>query len=294
MSKEYQYDVALSFAGEDRHYVEEVAKFLKAKSIRVFYDQFEEASLWGKDLVAYFDDIYQNKASYCVIFISKHYAPKAWPKMERRSAFARVLSDEGYILPVKFDNTEILGLPPTVHYINLTQKSPAQLGELIVQKLKKVPISEAVPSGNSSFRRPKVAKAFDPYKESQSWVDYLISELEKRTKDSEISFTHFLRDSKQCLRFVINGKPIYSINVQLGGFHRDHGLTFSYARGEMQMTSGYNASAEFQWDKERDCIVLKLNDFGAFSGGRAEQNFTQKEFLEYIWGKICDASEEKY
>jgi hypothetical protein len=294
MSKEYDYDIALSFAGEDRLYVEKVAEFLKTKNIRVFYDQFEEARVWGRDLVAYFDDIYQNRASYCVIFISEHYAPKAWPKMERKSAFARALSDDGYILPVKFDNTEIPGLPPTVHYINLTQKTPAQLGELIVQKLKKLPISQAIASGNSSFRRPKVAKAFDPYKESQNWIDYLISELEKRTKDSEISFTNFFRDSKQCLRFVISGKPIYSINVQLGGFHCDHGLTFSYARGEMQMTSGYNASAEFEWDKERECIVLKLNDFSAFSGGRAEQNFTQKEFLEYIWGKICDASEGKY
>ena len=294
MSKEYEYDVALSFAGEDRSYVEEVAEFLKTKSIRVFYDQFEEASLWGKDLVAYFDDIYQNKASYCVIFISKHYAPKAWPKMERRSAFARALSDEGYILPAKFDSTEIPGLPSTVHYVDLAERTPAELGDLIIQKLKKTPISTTTTSSNPPFRRPKVAKSFDPYKESQIWIDYLISEIEKRSKDSEISFTHFSRDGKQCLRFVVNGKPIYSINVQLGGFHRDHGLTFSYARGEMQMTSGYNASAEFEWDKERECIVLKLNDFSAFSGGRAEQNFTQKEFLEYIWGKICDASEEKY
>lgn len=36
MDETYKYDVALSFAGEDRKYVEEVALFLKKKNIAVF------------------------------------------------------------------------------------------------------------------------------------------------------------------------------------------------------------------------------------------------------------------
>ncbi len=35
------YQVALSFAGEQRWYVEEVAKGLKACGVSVFYDRFE-------------------------------------------------------------------------------------------------------------------------------------------------------------------------------------------------------------------------------------------------------------
>lgn len=46
----YIYDVALSFAGEDREYVEEVAIVLKRFGVRVFYDKFEETELWGKNL----------------------------------------------------------------------------------------------------------------------------------------------------------------------------------------------------------------------------------------------------
>jgi hypothetical protein len=45
-----RYDVALSFAGEDRAYVEAVADGLRQSGVRVFYDAYEEASLWGKDL----------------------------------------------------------------------------------------------------------------------------------------------------------------------------------------------------------------------------------------------------
>lgn len=279
----YQFDIALSFAGEDRPYVEKVAEFLKTKNIQVFYDLFEEANLWGKDLAVHFDDIYRNKASYCVIFISKYYVPKVWPKMERRSAFARALSDEGYILPVRFDDTEIPGLPPTIHCIDLRQKTPTELIELIIQKLKKIPISATTANTNSPFRHPKVSKSFDPYKESQAWIDYLIDELEKRCKDSDISFTHFSRDSKQCLRFVVSGKPIYSIDIQLGGFHRDHGLSFSYARGEMQMISGYNAWGDFEWDKEKERVILKFNDFNALSFNNPKQNFTQQDAIRQVW-----------
>lgn len=46
----YEFDVVLSFAGEDRQYVKEVAKHLQDKEIRVFYDKYEVVSLWGKDL----------------------------------------------------------------------------------------------------------------------------------------------------------------------------------------------------------------------------------------------------
>jgi hypothetical protein len=44
------YEVVLSFAGEEREYVEEVAQILAASGVLVFYDKFERATLWGKDL----------------------------------------------------------------------------------------------------------------------------------------------------------------------------------------------------------------------------------------------------
>jgi hypothetical protein len=71
------YDVALSFAGEDRAYVDEVAKGLKAANVEVFYDDFEKAKLWGKNLIEHLADIYQHKSRYVVMFISQHYVSKA-------------------------------------------------------------------------------------------------------------------------------------------------------------------------------------------------------------------------
>lgn len=131
-----KYDVVLSFAGEDRAYVEQVATWLEARGVVVFYDKFEEANLWGKDLAEYFDSIYRKQGRYCVMFASRHYGEKLWTRHERRSALAKALEARGeYVLPARFDDTEIPGLRPTIAYQDLRIMDPETLGELVLQKL---------------------------------------------------------------------------------------------------------------------------------------------------------------
>jgi len=130
------YEVVLSFAGEDREYVEAVADYLKNNNVKVFYDKYEEVTLWGKDLSEHLDKVYRGSARYCVMFISKNYANKVWTSHERRSALAKAIEEkEEYILPVRFDDTEIPGIRPTAGYVDLSKKTPEQLGKMILQKL---------------------------------------------------------------------------------------------------------------------------------------------------------------
>jgi hypothetical protein len=82
------YDVGLSFAGEDRDYVEAVAAQLVSLGVKVFYDRYETASLWGKDLYQHLSNVYK-QASYSVIFISCNYATRLWTKHELKSAQAK-------------------------------------------------------------------------------------------------------------------------------------------------------------------------------------------------------------
>ena len=117
--RDFEYDVCLSFAGEQREYVEQVAAKLKSRGVRVFFDDYAKAALWGKDLYSHLNDIYQHFCRYCILFASKEYADKVWTSHERRSAQARALKDkQEYILPARFDDTPIPGLPDTVHYID--------------------------------------------------------------------------------------------------------------------------------------------------------------------------------
>jgi len=130
------YDVALSFAGEDRVYVDQVAQLLREKGVSVFYDLFEEADLWGQDLYSHLTEVYQNRATYTVMFISSAYGEKLWTNHERNAAQARAFqSSQEYILPARFDDTDIPGVLPTTGYVSLEGKSPEELVSLITKKL---------------------------------------------------------------------------------------------------------------------------------------------------------------
>lgn len=44
----FEFDIALSFAGENRVYVADVAERLRSQGIHVFYDQYEQATLGAR------------------------------------------------------------------------------------------------------------------------------------------------------------------------------------------------------------------------------------------------------
>lgn len=131
------YDVAFSFAGEQRPYVEKVYDILTSRGIRVFYDGGQVASLWGKDLYQYLTDIYSGRARYCVVFLSQDYARKLWTRHELKAAQARAFKEsEEYLLPARFDDTSIPGLLPTVAYVDLNHLSPEEFADLVIEKLR--------------------------------------------------------------------------------------------------------------------------------------------------------------
>jgi hypothetical protein len=138
--QQYEFDVALSYASEDRSYVHEVAKHLQANGVRVFYDEFFTAELWGQDLYVYLDTVYGQRSRFTVIFISRSYVAKPWPSHERQSAQARALNELGpYLLPVRFDDSLLPGLRPTVSYIDASRVTPEQLARLVIDKLADTP-----------------------------------------------------------------------------------------------------------------------------------------------------------
>ena len=131
-----EFDVALSFAGEDRRQAKELADLLKSGGYESFYDEYKRAYLWGQDLYVRLSSVYKDKAHYCVVFLSQHYANKLWTKHELKSAQARAFEENReYILPVRLDDTEIEGLLPTVGYLDLREVSIEEVYQALVQKL---------------------------------------------------------------------------------------------------------------------------------------------------------------
>lgn len=140
------FDVALSFAGENRDYVRRVADELSAAGVEVFYDEYSKVELWGKNLYQHLSSVYRHQARYCVLFISKEYASKVWPRHELASAQARAFEENReYILPARFDDTELPGILPITGYIDLRTVTPDELARLVIEKLKlEAPSSPAI------------------------------------------------------------------------------------------------------------------------------------------------------
>ena len=131
-----EYDVTLSFAGEDRKHAKELADLLKTNGYSCFYDENELANLWGKNLYDYLSSVYKDRARYCVMFLSKHYERKLWTNHERQNAQARAFKENReYILPVRLDDTEIPGIPPTIGYLDLREISIEKVYEALDKKL---------------------------------------------------------------------------------------------------------------------------------------------------------------
>lgn len=130
----YEYDVALSFAGEDRKFVEDCAKILRSLNINVFYDNYEKEVLLGKNLYSYLADVYQSRARFAVVFVSEAYKKKRWTNHELEYITARKFTqDEEYLLPVKLDETELNEIPLTTGY--LQGNSPVEVAITIAKKI---------------------------------------------------------------------------------------------------------------------------------------------------------------
>lgn len=135
--KSDKFDLAISFAGEDRMIAELIAESLIKSGYNVFYDNHFKSKLWGKDLYVYLQDIYKNKAKYCLMIISKNYANKLWTNHERQAAQAKAFEqNKEYILPLRIDETEIPGLNNTIGYLHYDdQTSINEIVEILKEKL---------------------------------------------------------------------------------------------------------------------------------------------------------------
>jgi hypothetical protein len=242
-SDAFEFDVALSFAGEDRSFVEKVAKVLRDANIRVFYDEYFTTEMWGEDLYVYLDAVYQTRSKFVAIFVSHAYAAKPWTNHERQSAQARALKERSaYILPIRLDNADIPGLRPTIAHLDAQGMSGEQVAAMIMQKLGQSaeglviprPPIRAVPRTAEQLRELTATRPV-------GWEQLLfgaimlkgIEERERDFRDNEIGYapssglyvsdadevTSFLqRKSQEGLLILSNGRRLFTPQVKERAF----------------------------------------------------------------------------
>ena len=132
---------------------ERVAQALQARGVRCFYDADEQIDLWGKYLAEELPRIYSEESAAVVVFISADYAGRDWTRLERRAAFSRAVTEAGvYVLPARFDDSELPGLLPDVVSVDLRGRTPQQFAEMIAGKLAALGIGASASSASSRAR----------------------------------------------------------------------------------------------------------------------------------------------
>jgi hypothetical protein len=107
-----RFAIALSFPGEHRRLVRNVAKRLaeEFKQERVFFDEWDQSELHGTDAELKLRQIYRDDSELVVPFFSEHYKG-TWCQIEWR-AIRAVLADrskDNAVVPVRIDGTRIEG-----------------------------------------------------------------------------------------------------------------------------------------------------------------------------------------
>lgn len=112
---EFQYDFALSFAGEDRPFAELLMKALEGLDCTVFYDENEQARILAEDVEAFLAPIYASESAYVIVVLGPTYGERRWTRFESEQFKARF--GQGRVIPIwstkapptAFDTTANIG-----------------------------------------------------------------------------------------------------------------------------------------------------------------------------------------
>jgi hypothetical protein len=133
-----RFRIAFSFAGDKRPFVGEVARILADRfgEDRILYDKYHQAEFAHSDLAFRLPALYHDEADLVVAVLCRDYENKEWPGLEWRGIFGLIKQrrvDE--VMLCRFDQVEGEGLAGLAGYVDLEDKTPADLARLILERL---------------------------------------------------------------------------------------------------------------------------------------------------------------
>lgn len=157
MNDQFEYEVALSFASQDKALAEELTGLLREKNIHVFQDEYKADGTWGKDVMDHLVNLYARKARYCVLLLSQAYPLRSWTEQDRQTVQERAFRDANeYILPFRTDDSEVSGITETTAHSNLRDSSLNEIATMLEQKLSEIKTRSGPPTQSHDLRSGNV------------------------------------------------------------------------------------------------------------------------------------------
>ena len=137
----HRFDVALSFPGEYRPYVERVVASL-AEALgpnACFYDRSYRAQLAVPNADVLLQEIYRERSDLVVAFVCREYDEKKWCGIEWRKIRERLSEGgAGEIMYVRLDLGDVAGMTTLDGYVDAQEETPETVASLILEKLQVV------------------------------------------------------------------------------------------------------------------------------------------------------------
>jgi hypothetical protein len=218
--KRFEHEVAISYAGEDGEIAEQIAQSLRKNGVSVFYDKFYKEDLWGKRLSTWFRKKYGKSSRFVLVLVSHYYPVKDWANFEFSIARAEEekRKDE-FILPVRLDDTKILGLPSDKAYLDFKKEGLDGVVDCLVQKVKTA-ASEKIPE--QIFREAYEEWKIDRFLPGETKVDYFLENLSEITLNIDTcefllrSLTGYYPNLQEKIK-EINGDTLFNAAIRLLG-----------------------------------------------------------------------------
>ncbi|MDO0975169.1 TIR domain-containing protein [Mycolicibacterium frederiksbergense] len=98
LKQQKPYDVALSFAGEDREFADFLRNHLEEHDLSVFYDKSEERKIMANDVEAVLGPKYSDDSRFVVAILGEKYGMKKWTLFESEKYRHRIEKHE--VIPI--------------------------------------------------------------------------------------------------------------------------------------------------------------------------------------------------
>lgn len=139
MTQAKRFRIALSFPGEKRSFVENVAKLLAnvVGQNRVLYDNYYEAGFARPNLDTYLQGLYHDESELIAVFLCAEYESKEWCGLEARAIRDLIKTrQDGCVMPLRFDTADVPGFFSIDGFVWIGDRSPEEIAEVVLRRLK--------------------------------------------------------------------------------------------------------------------------------------------------------------
>lgn len=288
-----EYDLAFSFASEDREYVEEVKRQCDKLELATYYDKDRKIDQWGKSFIGEQRKVYSGyKTKHFVPFISQYYFSKPIPTDEFKSALYESLKRTRYILPIKLDDSDVSVeyLHKDIQYLKKSEYTPEQLAQALKQIVEE---SNAVAKDVDKLLEdeldlplPKIIpRTYSKYEEAEALISYVAEKFEKNlSKLRTNGYAPVVRKKGDNLMILVerDGKTLFVLNLFFSSIsNNDIGYNFDQRSTGNNSENGHITPS---FDKETRKAGYILNDYSSNFGDK--EMSTKDEIVKFFWDKM--------